>query len=277
MTPGMMSSPQSQGSSDVSQPILSAISVPLPPSAHTEDDEKEGDHVVLGLLPQQMANNHHDHNNNNHHHHNNKNEIEEMAELELEELHFGEAAATASHVRGDPTSSTTTSTTITTTVPHVRFPVACKAILLALEGNSRCVDCGASHPEWAAVSYGAMVCLHCAGTHRSLGVNVSTVRSVTMDHWRYEEVVKMMEGGNRQLSTFFQRHALGRECSEFQSPQLTSENVATMRYKTKAALFYRQQLDRHVHHLLKHGPYKGRRRNVTKRRPLGTQQSSMDG
>ena len=200
-----------------------------------------------------------------------------MAELELEELHYGEAAAAAT--RGDPTSTSSAATITGATspaVPHVRFPVACKAILLALEGNSRCVDCGASHPEWAAVSYGAMVCLHCAGTHRSLGVNVSTVRSVTMDHWRYEEVVKMMEGGNRQLSTFFQRHALGREDSEFQSPQLTAENVASMRYKTKAALFYRQQLDRHVQNLLKHGPYKGRRRNTT-RRPLGTQQSSIDG
>lgn len=143
-----------------------------------------------------------------------------------------------------------------------------------MEGNSRCVDCGVSNPEWAAVSYGAIVCLQCAGTHRSLGVSVSTVRSVTMDHWRYEEVVKMMEGGNRQLSAFFQRHALGRECSEFQSPQLTSENVSSMRYKTKAALFYRQQLEHHVQHLLAQGPYKGRRRK--KRRQLGTQKSSME-
>jgi hypothetical protein len=119
----------------------------------------------------------------------------QIAEAELQELH-SEAAS------GDPTST-----------GHVRFPAACQAMLLALEGNSRCLDCGASNPEWAAVSYGAMVCLQCAGTHRSLGVNVSTVRSVTMDHWRYDEVVKMMEGGNRQLSAFFQRHALGRECS----------------------------------------------------------------
>lgn len=154
------------------------------------------------------------------------------------------------------------------------FPAACRAMLLELEGNSRCVDCGNQNPEWAAVSYGAMVCLQCAGIHRSMGVNVSTVRSVTMDHWRYDEVVKMLEGGNRQLSSFFQRHNLHRDCVEFQSPHLTSANVATMRYKTKAALFYRQQLDQHVQQLLTQGPYQGRKRR-TKRRPLGTQKSNL--
>lgn len=154
------------------------------------------------------------------------------------------------------------------------FPTACRALLQEMGGNTRCLDCSRKNPEWAAVSYGAMVCLQCAGSHRSLGVNVSTVRSVTMDHWRYDEVVKMLEGGNRQLSTFFQRHALGRECSEFQSPQLTSENIASMRYKTKAALFYRQQLEHHIQHLISQGPYKGRRR--TKRRPLGTQASNLE-
>lgn len=201
----------------------------------------------------------------------------QIAERELEEMH------TLSSLQDTTTSNTTsTSTNNSTTIAaaaaaatgHVRFPAACRAILLEMEGNSRCLDCGAKNPEWAAVSYGAMVCLQCAGSHRSLGVTVSTVRSVTMDHWRYEEVIKMLEGGNRQLSSFFQRHALGRECSEFQSPHLTSENVSSMRYKTKAALFYRQQLDHHVHHLLSRGPYKGRRR--TKRRPLGTQTSALE-
>eukprot|EP00934_Nitzschia_sp_Nitz4_P003379 Nitzschia sp. Nitz4//scaffold87_size112219//51922//52584//NITZ4_004074-RA/size112219-processed-gene-0.23-mRNA-1//-1//CDS//3329559369//3369//frame0 len=154
------------------------------------------------------------------------------------------------------------------------FPAACRAILQEMEGNSRCLDCGKKHPEWAAVSYGALICLQCAGVHRSMGVNVSTVRSVTMDHWRHDEVVKMLEGGNRQIAAFFQRHALSQECVEFQSPQLNAANVTSMRYKTKAALFYRQQLEHHVHSLLTRGPYRGRRR-TTKRRPLGTQASEL--
>jgi hypothetical protein len=152
------------------------------------------------------------------------------------------------------------------------FPAACRALLLEIDGNNNCIDCGRKAPEWAAVSYGALVCLYCSGTHRGLGVNVSTVRSITMDHWTHDEVVKMLEGGNRQLSTFFQRHSLV-EDAQFLSPQLNRDNIVGMRYKTKAALFYRQQLEHHCTNLIARGPYKGRRR---KRRPLGTQASNLE-
>jgi hypothetical protein len=40
-------------------------------------------------------------------------------------------------------------------------------------GNRRCVDCKASNPQWAAISFGALLCIDCSGRHRHLGVNVS--------------------------------------------------------------------------------------------------------
>ena len=153
------------------------------------------------------------------------------------------------------------------------FPQACKSLLLEMEGNRSCVDCDNKHPDWAAVSYGALVCIQCSGTHRSLGVNNSKVRSITMDHWTYDEVVQMLEGGNKQLERFFQRHSLNIGASSFQSPQLSQSNISKMRYKTKAALFYRQQLDHHVQDLISRGPYKGRTRR-RKQRPLGRQESN---
>ena len=159
-----------------------------------------------------------------------------------------------------------------------RFPVACKLLLHEIDGNRNCVDCNARDPEWAAVSYGALVCIKCSGRHRSMGVAVSQVRSVDMDHWTYEEIVLMLEGGNSQLSNFFERHALTK--TEFDKQQkkilmqqsnkpesltssrtsLTSENVTTIRYKTKAGLFYKNQLYAHVQRLLgdQQKPYKGR-------------------
>jgi hypothetical protein len=159
------------------------------------------------------------------------------------------------------------------------FPTSCRAILTNMEGNATCIDCGRNNPEWAAVSYGALVCLYCSGNHRSFGVNVSTVRSITMDHWSAGEILKMLEGGNRQLQKFFQRHSLYLDDSaapqqQFQSPHLTKDNVTTMRYKTKAALFYRQQLEHHVQDLKERGPYKGRRRQQT--RQLGSQTSNLE-
>jgi len=81
------------------------------------------------------------------------------------------------------------------TAYHTFFPPACLKLLQGLEGNQRCVDCGEHGPQWAAVSYGALLCLQCSGKHRSLGVQVSCVRSIRMDEWTLEQVLTMLEGG----------------------------------------------------------------------------------
>ena len=87
----------------------------------------------------------------------------------------------------------------------------------------------------------------------------------------------MLEGGNSQLSSFFRRHALDSTASTFQSPQLTKENIQIMRYKTKAAEFYREQLQHHIQRIKERGPYKGRRRgNNNNGRALGTQTSNIE-
>eukprot|EP00339_Tiarina_fusa_P016089 CAMPEP_0117014756 /NCGR_PEP_ID=MMETSP0472-20121206/11910_1 /TAXON_ID=693140 ORGANISM="Tiarina fusus, Strain LIS" /NCGR_SAMPLE_ID=MMETSP0472 /ASSEMBLY_ACC=CAM_ASM_000603 /LENGTH=222 /DNA_ID=CAMNT_0004718391 /DNA_START=71 /DNA_END=737 /DNA_ORIENTATION=- len=144
------------------------------------------------------------------------------------------------------------------------FPTACRALLQELDGNNRCVDCDRKNPEWAAVSYGALDAYNVA----EITAACSTVRSITMDHWNYREVVKMLEGGNRQLQSFFQRHSLTTEAiAQFPSDTLTVDNIRSMRYKTKAALFYRKHLEHHVTNLIEQGNYKGRRQR--KRRPLG--------
>ena len=143
-----------------------------------------------------------------------------------------------------------------------RFPAACLALLKTIEGNTRCIDCGDRNPEWAAVRYGALLCLQCSGVHRSLGVQVSCVRSVTMDEWSLTEVLSMLEGGNSQLLSFYTRHSLTPEscpsASEAPEKIINRETVTKMRYKTKAALFYRRQMEIHVVKILENGPYRGR-------------------
>lgn len=55
-------------------------------------------------------------------------------------------------------------------------------------GNDRCCDCFSLDTGWASVSHGILLCLECAGKHRSLGVNVSFVRSLSMDTWSRRQV-----------------------------------------------------------------------------------------
>lgn len=125
-----------------------------------------------------------------------------------------------------------------------KFGVACCKLIKSLPGNQACVDCGTANPDWASVSFGALICLRCSGRHRSYGVRTSTVRSISMDSWTHVQLLSMLEGGNKQLQTFFERHQM--------------ESIPNKRYQTKAARFYRTNLLKHAEDVASKGLYKGR-------------------
>jgi hypothetical protein len=64
-----------------------------------------------------------------------------------------------------------------------------------------------------------------------------------MDHWSHEQILNMLEGGNSQLSGFFERHSLA---------------DSDKRYLTKAARFYQMGMKQHVAKLAMIGSYQGR-------------------
>ena len=53
--------------------------------------------------------------------------------------------------------------------------------IIAVAGNSNCVDCGEKNPDWASINLGVLMCLTCSGSHRHLGVHISQVRSLKLD------------------------------------------------------------------------------------------------
>lgn len=61
-------------------------------------------------------------------------------------------------------------------------------------------------PEWASFNLGALLCIECSGIHRSLGVQVSKVRSLTLDKWEPEAFEIMLALGNQKVNDIFERN-----------------------------------------------------------------------
>lgn len=80
--------------------------------------------------------------------------------------------------------------------------------LQKLGDNKKCVDCHAPNPQWASPKFGIFICLECAGIHRSLGVHISFVRSITMDQFKDEELVRMEKGGNGNFNEYMSSHGV---------------------------------------------------------------------
>ena len=175
------------------------------------------------------------------HHSNQNQELFKKASTELEMLRL--------HGSITVKNSNNSSSSSSINKDGIPFPNACLHILRSIiPGNLRCIDCGNSHPDWASVSYGILLCVRCSGRHRSYGVATSRVRSISMDNWSYSQVLSMLEGGNEQLHNFYSRHLM---CD------IKSE-IFDRRYQTKAAYFYRTNMEVHVANVGKFGQWKGR-------------------
>uniref|UniRef100_A0A3P8V0C5 Arf-GAP with coiled-coil, ANK repeat and PH domain-containing protein n=1 Tax=Cynoglossus semilaevis TaxID=244447 RepID=A0A3P8V0C5_CYNSE len=74
----------------------------------------------------------------------------------------------------------------------------------SLPGNELCCDCSQSSPCWASINLGVLLCIECSGIHRSLGVQLSKVRSLTLDSWEPELLKLMCELGNTVINQIYE-------------------------------------------------------------------------
>ncbi|XP_026185263.1 arf-GAP with coiled-coil, ANK repeat and PH domain-containing protein 3 [Mastacembelus armatus] len=132
--------------------------------------------------------------------------------------------------------------------PPTQKPLALGMVVMG-PGNQLCCDCGEEEPRWASVNLGVTVCIECSGIHRSLGVHLSKVRSLTLDSWEAEQLKLLCILGNNVVNQIYEARCSeeGRVKPRADSPRAEKEQWIREKYVEKRFV-QNSRSDRAQHH-----------------------------
>ena len=110
--------------------------------------------------------------------------------------------------------------------------------LLKEPENQKCFDCGKTPVQWASVNNGVYLCIDCSGYHRGYGVNISFIRSMTLDSWNDNQINLMKIGGNKNLRELLEVYNIDKNKID--------KNIL---YNSKIMDFYRKYLKNKANNL----------------------------
>ena len=90
----------------------------------------------------------------------------------------------------------------------VYYKMAALKSLQENASNDVCVDCDRPGCRWASVNNGVLLCLRCFEEHKTLGSNVSFVRSLSVDSWSATQLRYMELGGNQRFKEMLARYKI---------------------------------------------------------------------
>ena len=106
--------------------------------------------------------------------------------------------------------------------------------------NTICADCGKVYELimlgqaptiCVSINNGVFLCIDCEIKHVELGPDVSNVQPFTKSDWKqHDNFLHLKFGGNKNFNEFLKQFKLDRE-------------IALVKYRSKAAAFYRRKLD----------------------------------
>ena len=106
--------------------------------------------------------------------------------------------------------------------------------IIEIEGNNKCNDCQTENPTFTSVNNAVFLCENCANIHKSLGANISLIKSLKTDEFSPEEISLLKIGGNTRFENMVKEYGVKQDHNK------------EFRYHLKFAEYYRLLLSAEI-------------------------------